>query len=159
MLDKEGFRLNVGIVLINKNGMLFWGKRAKNNNAWQFPQGGVQNYETLEETMYRELTEEVGLRKNDVCILSKTNHWLYYRLPRHLRRNLQKPLCIGQKQKWFLLRLLSPDTNIRLDISSPPEFIDWRWVNYSLPLDQVIYFKKSIYQNVLSEFKQLIGPE
>ena len=156
MLDKKGFRLNVGIVLINKAGKLFWGKRIKNNNAWQFPQGGVQDYETLEETMYRELAEEVGLMKTDVEIISITKRWLYYRLPAHLRRKFQKPICIGQKQKWFLLRIISPDNKICLNLSKQPEFSDWRWVDYSQPLNQVIYFKKNIYRKVLAEFKPLI---
>ncbi|EKE01827.1 MAG: hypothetical protein ACD_21C00040G0003 [uncultured bacterium] len=156
MLDKEGYRLNVGIVLANKSGKLFWGKRIK-SQGWQFPQGGVHPYETLEETMYRELDEEVGLAKKDVKILAITKRWLRYKLPTHMRRNLQTPVCIGQKQKWFLLLLTSGDNKIRLDASEKPEFNNWDWVEYWEPLKHVIYFKRNIYSKVLIEFEPVIA--
>ena len=81
MIDRRGFRLNIGMILTNSAGKVFWGKRASHENAWQFPQGGVNPYETLEETMYRELAEEIGLTGKDVKILGVTKRWLYYRLP------------------------------------------------------------------------------
>lgn len=152
MIDKNGFRLNVGIILANKDGQLFWGKRIGNKNAWQFPQGGVTSYETLKETMYRELTEELGLTENDVEIIATTKDWLYYKLPVHLRRKLQKPLCIGQRQKWFLLRLIGDDDRINLAYADKPEFTQWLWVDYWRPLREVVYFKHTIYKTVLEEF-------
>jgi putative (di)nucleoside polyphosphate hydrolase len=155
MIDKNGYRLNIGIVLTNKNGQLFWGKRVK-SQGWQFPQGGVNPYETLEETMYRELYEEVGLAKKDVKILATTKRWLHYKLPIHMRRHTQSPLCIGQKQKWFLLLLTSNDNKIRLDAGKKPEFNDWYWVQYGDPLKQVIYFKRDIYRKVLAEFEHTV---
>lgn len=152
MIDKNGYRLNVGIVLVNKNGQLFWGKRIK-SHGWQFPQGGVNSYETLEETMYRELDEEVGLNKKDVKILATTRRWLHYNLPIHMQRSTKTPLCIGQKQKWFLLLLTSPDDKICLNACKKPEFSRWDWVKYWDPLKQVVYFKRNIYRRVLTEFE------
>lgn len=155
MIDPNGYRLNVGIIITNENGQLFWGKRVK-AHGWQFPQGGVQPYETLEETMYRELMEEVGLAKEDVKLLAVTKRWLHYKLPVHMRRNLNTPVCIGQKQKWFLLLLTGGDNKINLNSQGKPEFIDWRWTNYWEPLKQVVYFKRNIYQRVLAEFEHVI---
>lgn len=152
MIDQQGFRLNVGIIIINDKKQVFWGKRIRQTDAWQFPQGGIQDYETVKEAMYRELDEELGLQPADVEIIAVTKKWLYYRLPRHLRRNTL-PLCIGQKQKWFLLRLLSDESHIRLDASKSPEFDGWRWVDYWHPLENVISFKRQVYRKALMEFK------
>ena len=155
MIDKNGYRLNVGIILTNKNGKLFWGKRTK-SKGWQFPQGGVNPYETLSETLYRELQEEIGLTKKDVKILGVTKRWLRYKLPVHMRRATQKPLCIGQKQKWFLLMLTGNDNKINLCATKKPEFSNWQWVEYWTPLKHVIYFKRAIYCKVLTELEPLI---
>lgn len=157
MIDRRGFRLNVGIILVNNENKLFWGKKAGHENAWQFPQGGVNPYETLQETMHRELTEEIGLTAKDVAILGVTRRWLYYRLPYCLQRRHQKPLCIGQKQKWFLIKLLSDESNIRFDQTDSPEFIDWRWVDYWHPLKEVISFKQQVYSKALKELEPLLG--
>ena len=151
MINNQGYRLNVGIILVNSFGKVFWAKRFHSKDAWQFPQGGVQSYETLEETMYRELREEVGLEIGDVEILGVTKHWLYYHLPVHLRRRSQ-PLCIGQKQRWFLLRLLAGDEKIQLDTLDSPEFDQWRWEEYWYPVDHVIAFKRQIYRKALQAF-------
>lgn len=156
MIDKNGYRLNVGIILVNRAGKLFLGKRVGSKNAWQFPQGGVSNYETLKETMYRELGEEVGLEEADVEILATTKHWLYYTLPVHMRRQQQTPLCIGQKQKWFLLLLKTGDERINLAKLHSPEFDAWEWVDYWYPLSKVIYFKREIYLKVLREFEHIV---
>ncbi len=158
MIDKSGYRLNVGIIIANRDGKLFWGSRTK-SHGWQFPQGGVHPYETLEETMYRELKEEVGLSKKDVKIIAVTKRWLHYNLPKHMIRNSQEQTCtcIGQKQKWFLLSLVSPDNKICLDASEKPEFNKWSWVEYWEPLKHVIYFKKDIYRRVLTEFENKIN--
>ncbi len=155
MIDPNGYRLNVGIILINRHGQLFWGKRVR-VGGWQFPQGGVQPYETLEETMYRELTEEVGLTKQDVKILATTKRWIRYKLPPHLRHRAKKPVCIGQKQKWFLLLLTSNDNKINLTAGEKPEFNAWRWVNHWDPLKQVVYFKREVYSKILTEFADII---
>ena len=147
MIDSDGFRANVAIILMNRHGKVFLGKRIR-QSSWQFPQGGLNSGELPIEAAYRELHEEAGLYPKDVTILNVTPQWIYYRLPRYLiRRNY--PLCIGQKQKWFLFRLNRPDTEIDLFSTSKPEFDDWRWVDYWYPLKQVIHFKKKAYQIAL----------
>lgn len=150
MIDSDGFRANVGIVISNQKGQLLWAKR-RGHNAWQFPQGGVDEGETAEQTMYRELYEEVGLKPEDVNILKQTNEWLRYRLPTRYLRQGTKPLCIGQKQKWFLLELIGDEKLIRFDRGSRPEFDHWRWVTYWYPIRNVIDFKRDVYRKALSE--------
>ena len=116
MIDSDGFRPNVGIILTNDVGQVLWARRI-NQDAWQFPQGGINADETPEQALYRELNEEVGLEPPDVRILACTRGWLRYRLPQRLVRTHSQPLCIGQKQKWFLLRLLSDETRVRMDLT------------------------------------------
>ena len=111
MIDRRGYRLNVGIIMVNDVGKVFLAKRL-GHDAWQFPQGGLDNFETIHEAMYRELTEEIGLTEADVDVLAVTKTWLHYQLPKQYQRPHQKPLCIGQKQKWFLLRLIGSEKNI-----------------------------------------------
>ncbi|RLA03727.1 MAG: RNA pyrophosphohydrolase [Gammaproteobacteria bacterium] len=150
MIDSEGFRANVGIVISNQNGQLLWARR-HGQNAWQFPQGGVDKGETPEQTMYRELYEEVGLKPEDVKLLKQTQGWLHYRLPTRYLRHGTKPLCIGQKQKWFLLQLIGDEKLIRFDRGARPEFDHWRWVSYWYPVRNVIDFKRDVYRKALSE--------
>ena len=150
MIDIDGFRPNVGIILANHHGQVLWARRLK-QDAWQFPQGGINEDETPEDTLYRELYEEIGLKPEDVEILGCTRGWLRYRLPRRLIRKGQHPLCIGQKQKWFLLLLKSSESHIKMDHTSSPEFDGWRWVSYWYPLDQVVSFKREVYRRALKE--------
>ncbi|MCG8474989.1 MAG: RNA pyrophosphohydrolase [Cytophagales bacterium] len=150
MIDSDGFRPNVGIILANRRGQVLWAKRI-GQDAWQFPQGGINGEETPEEAMYRELYEEVGLEPGDVKILACTRGWLRYRLPRRLVRKDSRPLCIGQKQKWFLLELVGGDERVRVDISNSPEFDGWRWVSYWFPVGQVVAFKRDVYRRAMKE--------
>jgi putative (di)nucleoside polyphosphate hydrolase len=156
IIDNQGYRLNVGIVVANQKGELFWGQRKGNPDAWQFPQGGMQAGETAREAMYRELTEELGLMPADVELLAETRGWLRYQLPKAFQRRHAKQVCIGQRQKWFLLRLISSDDHIRLLHSPEPEFAQWRWVAYWYPLQHVISFKRDVYDKVLKEFENKI---
>jgi len=157
-IDKDGFRANVGIVLSNQDGMVLLGGRA-GQQGWQFPQGGVQVNETIEAAMYRELEEEVGLTSDDVEVLGSTRDWLHYTLPEKYVRRHTQPLCIGQKQQWFLLRLVGQDRRVRLDTTSAPEFDRWRWVDYWLPVREVIYFKRHVYVQALRELGPILFPE
>ena len=152
VIDSDGFRPNVGIILTNDQGQLLWARRVGGHDAWQFPQGGVDDGESAEEAMYRELYEEVGLKPEHVTILTSTRSWLRYRLPKRLVRQDSKPVCIGQKQKWFLLQLKSQDSAINLSSSGHPEFDDWRWVSYWYPVRQVVSFKRDVYRKVMKEF-------
>lgn len=156
MIDERGYRFNVGIILTNSDRKLFWARRIGQPNAWQFPQGGISENETLEEAMYRELKEELGLNQTDVELLAISNRWLYYHLPKNYRRYHSKPLCIGQKQKWFLLRFIGSENNIRFDTTDSPEFDKWDWVDYWHPVDHVIPFKRFVYKAALKEFESLL---
>ena len=158
MIDRDGFRSNVGIIISNQDGQLLWAKRAK-QKAWQFPQGGVNQGESAEQTLFRELYEEVGLKRKDVRIIGSTQQWLKYRLPQRLIRRDSKPLCIGQKQKWYLLRLISNESSIRFDQDAKPEFDDWMWVSYWYPLRFVVSFKREVYREALLELAPLLAQE
>lgn len=151
MIDNEGFRPNVGIILANSHGQILWARRVGGHDAWQFPQGGINKNESAEAALYRELHEEVGLTEDDVEILACTRGWLRYRLPRQLIRQNSRPVCIGQKQKWFLLRHLSEDGRICLDRCGKAEFDAWRWVSYWYPLNKVVSFKRDVYRRALKE--------
>lgn len=155
VIDSKGFRLNVGIILTNGKGQVFWAKRI-GQDAWQFPQGGIKANETPDEAMYRELLEEIGLRPDQVEILGSTRQWLYYYLPTHLIRRHKRPLCIGQKQRWYFLKLVGQETDVCLDSSHSPEFDGWKWVNYWYPLREVVSFKRKVYELALRELAPLI---
>ena len=148
MIDSEGFRANVGIMLANARGEVLWARRV-GQDAWQFPQGGIQQGESPQQALFRELEEEIGLTAKDVEIIASTRGWLRYRLPQRLLRRDSKPLCIGQKQKWFLLKMLSDDSEVRFDKDHKPEFDHWRWVSYWYPLGQVVPFKREVYRRAL----------
>ncbi len=150
MIDSDGFRLNVGIILANEYNEVFWAKRI-GQNSWQFPQGGIKVNESPEQALYRELHEEIGLRQGDVEIVSKTKGWLRYRLPRKMIRHHSHPVCVGQKQKWFLLRMLSSDSRLSMDHTTNPEFDGWEWVSYWYPLGQVVSFKREVYRRAMKE--------
>ncbi|AXI03613.1 RNA pyrophosphohydrolase [Aquirhabdus parva] len=151
MIDADGFRPNVGMILCNAQGQVLWAKRI-GHNAWQFPQGGISEGETPEQALYRELWEEVGLQPTHVKILAQTQGWLPYRLPhRYVRQDDAPPVCIGQKQKWFLLQLTASESEIHLDAQTPAEFDHWMWVSYWYPLTEVVAFKREVYRKALLE--------
>lgn len=155
VIDRAGYRLNVGIILVNDSDRVFWGRR-QGHDAWQFPQGGLAAGETALDAMYRELREEIGLEPADVQVLGSTKRWLKYRLPKQFLRHGSDPLVIGQKQKWFLLKLVTSEQKVRLDLSDSPEFDSWRWIDYFEPPEQVIFFKKQVYTQALKELQGLL---
>ena len=157
MIDPDGFRPNVGIILSNWDGHVLWARRI-GQQAWQFPQGGINRDETPEQALYRELGEEIGLGPEHVEIVGATKGWLRYRLPKRLVRHNTNPVCIGQKQVWFMLRLLSDEQAVRLDSSDRPEFESWRWVDYWHPLAEVVAFKRNVYRRALEELAPLLFP-
>lgn len=148
MIDSDGYRANVGIVITNDKKQILLAKRFK-QNGWQLPQGGIDEDETELDALYRELQEEVGLDPSHVTLIAKTPKWLRYELPDEHVRRTQKPKCIGQKQVWYLLKLDSSDDEISLDLHDDVEFDDWKWVDYWSPVDEVINFKRDVYEDML----------
>ncbi len=153
MIDPDGYRPNVGIILMRSDGSVFWARRVS-RDGWQFPQGGMNTDETPIEAMYRELYEETGLQSHHVDVLGATPGWLRYRLPRRSIRTNSKPVCIGQKQVWFLLKLNADESQVCLDLTDTPEFDSWRWVDFWYPGDNVVHFKREVYVQAL----QLLSP-
>ena len=150
MIDRDGYRPNVGIILCNAKNEVFWGKRIR-EHSWQFPQGGIDKGESPEQAMYRELFEEVGLQSHHVHILGRTKNWLRYEVPSHWIKREWRSSYKGQKQIWFLLRLVARDCDVSLRASGHPEFDAWRWSDYWVPLDSVIEFKRDVYRTALNE--------
>jgi putative (di)nucleoside polyphosphate hydrolase len=158
VIDPDGYRPNVGIILARDSGEVFWARRVA-RDGWQFPQGGMRSDETPVEAMYRELAEETGLRAEHVELLGATPGWLRYRLPhRYVRRN-QRPACIGQKQVWFLLRLVGEEAHVCLDSTEDPEFDRWRWVDFWYPADHVVSFKRMVYHRALRHLAPLASTQ
>ncbi|MGH8708346.1 MAG: RNA pyrophosphohydrolase [Burkholderiales bacterium] len=158
MLDRDGYRPNVGIILANDRDEVFWGKRV-HQHAWQFPQGGIKHGETPERAMYRELDEEIGLKADHVRILGRTRHWLRYEVPEKWVRRDWRGTYRGQKQIWYLLRLVGRDCDVSLRASAKPEFDAWRWHDYWVPLEAVIEFKREVYRQALAELHRFLGTD
>ena len=155
MLDRDGYRPNVAIVIVNARNQVFWGKRIR-EHSWQFPQGGINPGETPELAMFRELREEVGLEPDHVRILGRTREWLRYEVPQHWVRREWRGSYRGQKQIWYLLRLVGRDSDVSLRASDRPEFDAWRWHEYWIPLDTVIEFKRDVYRRALAELERYL---
>jgi putative (di)nucleoside polyphosphate hydrolase len=145
-IDADGFRSNVGIVLM-RGDEVFLGRRM-GGRGWQFPQA-----------LYRELDEEIGLSANAVELIGQTSRWLRYRLPKRYVRRRQQPLCVGQKQRWFLLRLTLADAQFAFDHTAEPEFDAGRWAPFWEPVKEVIYFKRPVYARALVELAPLAFPQ
>lgn len=156
MIDSDGYRANVAIVLLNDDKQVFWCRRI-GQDAWQFPQGGMDEDETPEEAMLRELREETGLLPHHVDVVGRTRDWLKYDLPSHLVRRHSEPICIGQKQIWYLLQFRGLAKDVDLSHGTKPEFDDWCWVDYDLPATQVVDFKQDVYQRAMNELRHLLG--
>ena len=151
MIDTDGYRANVGIVLCNDADQVMWARRI-GQDAWQFPQGGIGANENARDAMYRELWEETGLEAGNVSLLAATDSWLRYKLPKRLMRR-SEPRCVGQKQLWYLLRLEADETSFNLGVSGTPEFDHWEWVDYWYPVENVVFFKRRVYQCALAQLE------
>lgn len=154
MIGEDGYRQNVGIIIANSKGRLFWAKRLR-KRGWQFPQGGIVSGELPLLALYRELHEETGLRPWHVKVVATTQGWLRYQLPERYQ-NRDGLRCVGQKQKWFFLRLIAPESVINLFATNNPEFDRWEWVDYWYPLEEVVSFKRHVYRNALERFFPLL---
>jgi putative (di)nucleoside polyphosphate hydrolase len=155
MIDEQGYRPNVGIVLCNARNDVFWARRA-GRDGWQFPQGGIKSHESAEDALYRELYEEVGLAREHVTVLGRTRDWMHYDIPNDYLRRTPQGVFRGQKQIWFLLRLVGCDDDVCLERANRPEFDAWRWTGYWSVLDHIILFKRDVYQRALTELEPLL---
>jgi putative (di)nucleoside polyphosphate hydrolase len=155
MLDRDGFRPNVGIILLNQKNQVFWGKRIR-THSWQFPQGGIDRGENPEQAMFRELHEEVGLKPEHVRIVARTRDWLRYEVPDRFIKREARGHYRGQKQIWFLLQLVGHDWDLNLRATDHPEFDAWRWNDYWVPLDLVVEFKRGVYKMALNELSRYL---
>ncbi|MDF1796657.1 MAG: RNA pyrophosphohydrolase [Coxiellaceae bacterium] len=156
MIDEKGLRANVGIIVTNDDKQVLWAQRARMPEAWQFPQGGIHEDESPEQAMYRELHEELGLSPEAVEIIAQTEDWLVYYLPKQLRRYDKVPLCTGQKQKWFLVKLTAEEAAINLSVTETPEFDRWHWVDYWYPSKNVVQFKRDVYRRALKQLEPFL---
>ncbi len=159
-LDRDGYRRNVGIVVCNARRQVLWARRVR-HDGWQFPQGGIQPHESARAAAFRELHEEVGLQAEHVRLLGATEQWLKYEVPAELVGKVGKTeACArpfrGQKQRWFLFQLISQESCVCLDACERPEFDRWQWVDYWQPLQQVVEFKRRVYQQALTELEPLL---
>ena len=153
--SKLPYRSNVGIMMVNKTGYIFVGQRLDNNqDAWQMPQGGIDAGEDPETAAYRELLEETGVNQQNVRFLASSSRWLSYDLPEDLIPTLWNGKFRGQKQKWFLFKFLGKDGDINI-ATEHPEFSKWKWISKENLLKEIVPFKKSVYENVLKEFKNI----
>ena len=161
MFSKNIYRPNVAVIVINNFGKVLWCQRIE-HDGWQFPQGGIDQGETPKEAALREVKEEVGLGSNDIEIIYETQDWFKYEVPKEKRRKyFSRVNFIGQKQKWFLAKLLTDDSRINLKASLPAEFDRWIWSTYWYPLQTVVPFKKEAYRQalieILPEYNNLIA--
>lgn len=156
MIDEQGYRPNVGIILCNRENQVFWARRC-GQNGWQFPQGGINPQETPEQALFRELNEEVGLAPEHVHILGRTKDWLHYDIPSQFCRSPRSSRFRGQKQIWFLLRFLGREEHVRLNVCDRPEFDRWRWEEYWSTLEQIVDFKRGVYEQALRELEPLLS--
>lgn len=167
MIDEQGYRPNVGIVLCNRVGQVLWARRS-HRDGWQFPQGGIKEDETPEQALFRELREEIGLAQPAVQVLGRTRDWVRYEIPAQYRRSASQPCghdvsgvaartFRGQKQIWFLLRLVGRDEDVRLDLAKKPEFDSWRWIEYWSALEHIVDFKRDVYRQALTELEPFLG--
>ena len=149
------YRSNVGIMLINDDGHVFVGQRLDNNqNAWQMPQGGIDGDEDPQSAAYRELLEETGIEQENVKFLATSSKWLFYDLPEDLIPKLWDGKYRGQKQKWFLFKFLGTNRDINIS-TEHPEFSNWKWMPKENLLEEIVPFKKSVYESVLRDFERI----
>ena len=151
--DSLPYRLGVGLVLFNPAGLVWVGRRLdQREEAWQMPQGGIDEGERPEQAALRELHEEIGTRSAE--IVAESGDWLTYELPPELVGIAWKGRYRGQKQKWFALRFTGRDEDI--DIATEhPEFAEWRWVAFERLVELIVPFKRDLYTRVTAEFAEL----
>ncbi len=156
--DNLPYRPCVGVMLVNAHGRVFVGKRIDNKegDAWQMPQGGIDEGEDLHPAALRELWEETGIGADLVTILAESRDELFYDLPAELLGRFWGGRFRGQRQRWLLLRFTGEDHAINLDAHDHPEFLEWKWVEPEALHELIVPFKKRVYRQVVEEFRPLI---
>ena len=145
------YRACVGIMLINDNGQIFGGQRIDNRaEAWQMPQGGIDDGEDVETACFREMQEEIGTNKAEILRIHPD--WLNYDIPEVLANRLWSGAYRGQTQKWVALRFTGSDSDIDIE-TEEPEFISWRWLSPDELVQLAVPFKQHVYRNLITEFK------
>lgn len=153
--SNDKYRLNVGIIILNKAGDRVWLGKINRWYHWQFPQGGVDANESIKQAMYRELYEETGLTTEQITLVAESKKWYFYKFPRNVGNIVRDGISyIGQKQKWFLVQLKDDNVEFKLDIDN--EFEEYRWVSYWYPIRNIVYFKEDVYRKVLKEFSKFV---
>ncbi|MDE2561712.1 MAG: RNA pyrophosphohydrolase [Sphingomonadales bacterium] len=152
------YRPCAGLMLVNGDGRVFVGKRIDNKegDAWQMPQGGIDDGEDFLAAAMRELREETGVADTLVTVLAESREEYFYDLPDELLGKLWKGKYRGQRQRWMLLRFTGAEADIRLDAHQPPEFCEYKWVMPEELPDLIVPFKRRVYRQVLEEFRDLI---
>ena len=153
IMNKKNYRKGVGIIVVNGNGQFFLGKRV-GAQAWQFPQGGIDPGETPGDALYRELYEETGIKQEKVQILSVSRKWLVYHIPHVYQRSNKK--YDGAMQKWFLLKFTGVNEDINLNAFNHAEFDGWKWADKKTAINNVIRFKKAVYESIFNEFSEIL---
>ncbi|WP_375259393.1 RNA pyrophosphohydrolase [Citreimonas sp.] len=147
------YRRNVGVVLVNADGGVFVGQRLDSDvPAWQMPQGGIDPGESPREAALRELEEETGVSPDLVTVEAETTGWVTYDLPHDLVPRIWKGRFRGQEQKWFLLRFHGSDAQVNIAVEHP-EFSEWCWLPADAVIEQIVPFKRPVYEAVIAEFR------
>ena len=152
------YRPCAGVVLINREGLVFGGQRIDNpGDAWQMPQGGLDYGELPEEAALRELTEETGVVRDKVEVLAQTRDWITYELPDELLGKLWQGKYRGQEQMWFAMRFLGDDSDINIETETA-EFSQWRWMTPADLIEKIVPFKRQVYEAVFADLGEWVAP-
>ncbi|MGH1447117.1 MAG: RNA pyrophosphohydrolase [Cognatishimia sp.] len=156
-IAKLPYRRNVGVMLVNAQGEAFVGQRLDSDvPAWQMPQGGIDKGEDAKTAALRELEEETGVSPDLVTLVAETKDWVAYDLPHDLVPRIWKGRYKGQEQMWFLFRFHGSDADVNIEVDHQ-EFSEWRWLPVNELVENIVPFKRSVYEQVVAEFEPYLS--